>query len=972
MKKFYSILLILLALKMGLNIERPFAVATYYFSTADGDDSRTSVQAQNPATPWKTIAKLNSFFTSLNPGDAVRFKRGDTFPGGIVATKSGTGISAIRFATYGSGDIPVISGLTSVSSWTSIGTNLWQSTSAVSTLSSLNMVLISGSFAPIGKFPTSGYSTINSSTAGTSLTSTSLSGTSFTGGQVVIRKNHWILDKSQITSQSGTTINFTNPTSYNIQNNWGFFIQNHQNACDVQNEWWYDATSKKIGMYSSGTPASVQVSSVDNLLNIGSSAYLIFDSIAFKGSNSNTVLFSSGNNIDFEYCDLSYSGINAITATSAAHHITVNGCTAERTNNNFIAAGAASNWSITNNFIHNTAQVAGMGNSSDGQYIAMYNLGPNSLIQYNRVVKTGYNGIDFRGSSNIVSNNLVDTFCNVKDDGAGIYSYTGPTTTIWAQRYVTSNIVLNAVGAGAGTTSPNSDAHGIYMDGNSSQVTISGNTVANCGGVGIFLNANHDITLTNNTFYNNALTAAGTYAQMYEVFPTVNFAAPVRNLVVTGNKFISRTSTQLVAQYRTNEANMSQWPLSLSNANFNNNYYARPINQSAAIIKVITSGSTSVTNISGWTTLSGANLDNSSSTSPVTISDVNDLRFEYNATNASLGISLGGNTYKDVTGATFSGTLTLPAYSSAVLIKTAGSGNSSPTANAGTDISITLPTNSVTLSGSGNDADGTISSYHWTKISGPASFNIASPDAASTPVNSLTTGVYQFQLQVTDNGSATGTDIVQVTVNGGNAFPESNAGTDITITAPAASVHLSGSGTDPDGTISSYAWTKLSGPLGETIVTPTTAGTDVNGLVPGVYDFRLTVTDNMGGMDHDDITVTVRSYQPGQRLIIQGFRYSMITTGDSLFWTTQNEQDIKSFSIQQSVDGSTWTDIASKTPGPGSYKYFAPFKVQSVCLRKIWNWCVQKKTSYVVTHYWYRVRALDSNGVATYSTIIKT
>ena len=52
--------------------------------------------------------------------------------------------------------------------------------------------------------------------------------------------------------------------------------------------------------------------------------------------------------------------------------------------------------------------------------------------------------------------------------------------------------------------------------------------------------------------------------------------------------------------------------------------------------------------------------------------------------------------------------------------------NQPPTANAGNNITMTLPTNSATLSGSGTDADGTIASYAWTRVSGPTTFTLRS------------------------------------------------------------------------------------------------------------------------------------------------------------------------------------------------------------------------------------------------------
>jgi hypothetical protein len=110
---------------------------------------------------------------------------------------------------------------------------------------------------------------------------------------------------------------------------------------------------------------------------------------------------------------------------------------------------------------------------------------------------------------------------------------------------------------------------------------------------------------------------------------------------------------------------------------------------------------------------------------------------------------------------------------------TAAPANQSPTANAGANQTITLPTNSVALSGSlSNDPDGTIVGWVWSRISGSGTVNPT--NTMNTTVTGLTAGVSVYKLIVTDNQGATGSATVTITVN---AAPDTTAPT-ISITSP--------------------------------------------------------------------------------------------------------------------------------------------------------------------------------------------
>ena len=89
------------------------------------------------------------------------------------------------------------------------------------------------------------------------------------------------------------------------------------------------------------------------------------------------------------------------------------------------------------------------------------------------------------------------------------------------------------------------------------------------------------------------------------------------------------------------------------------------------------------------------------------------------------------------------------------------------------------------------------------------------------------------------------------------APPVANAGNDQNIQLPASSFTLSGSGTTPQGSITNYTWTQVSGPNNPSINNASSATTSVSGFSSGTYVFQLEVTNDAGLSATDQVTVTV-------------------------------------------------------------------------------------------------------------------
>lgn len=189
-----------------------------------------------------------------------------------------------------------------------------------------------------------------------------------------------------------------------------------------------------------------------------------------------------------------------------------------------------------------------------------------------------------------------------------------------------------------------------------------------------------------------------------------------------------------------------------------------------------------------------------------------------------------------------------------------------PSANAGDNQSVNEG-ELVSLAGSGTDSDGSISSYSWVQTSGInltiTNANTATSSFQAPAISQVTTLV--FQLTVTDNEGATGTDSISVTVNptGANNVPIANAGDNQTV-AQNISVNLAGSGIDNDGSITSYSWSQTSG---NSVVisnsnSATASFTSPTSNIDITLVFELSVTDNEGAIGKDTVSVIVTTNTP--------------------------------------------------------------------------------------------------------------
>ena len=153
----------------------------------------------------------------------------------------------------------------------------------------------------------------------------------------------------------------------------------------------------------------------------------------------------------------------------------------------------------------------------------------------------------------------------------------------------------------------------------------------------------------------------------------------------------------------------------------------------------------------------------------------------------------------------------------------------------------------LSVNGSGSTDDQGVTSYAWT-------FGDGGTATGATATHTYAAGgTFDVKLTVTDTTGNSATSTQQVTIVAPNAAPKATA----VVTANGLTINANGSSSsDPDGTITSYAWTFGDGG------TSTLANASHTYAAAGTYTVTLEVTDNEGAKNTATQPVTVAAAPP--------------------------------------------------------------------------------------------------------------
>ena len=170
-----------------------------------------------------------------------------------------------------------------------------------------------------------------------------------------------------------------------------------------------------------------------------------------------------------------------------------------------------------------------------------------------------------------------------------------------------------------------------------------------------------------------------------------------------------------------------------------------------------------------------------------------------------------------------------------------------PNANAGNDLSLVLPNNSVTLDGSlSNDPEGETISFSWNQIYGSSAVIFDDNSSIMPTISNLVEGVYKCELTISDGVYTSRDDVLIIVSSDGNLPPT------ISITTPennatfkeGESIEIATTTSDIDGSIELVEFFVGNSKIGEVNTEP--FNFEWSDASVGSHDITAIATDNFG------------------------------------------------------------------------------------------------------------------------------
>jgi gliding motility-associated-like protein len=507
-RNFIRLQCILLALILSWQVA---SAATYYISSTEGDDTRTAAEAQNAATPWKTLSKLSAI--TLQPGDQVLLKRGDDFRETYTVKRSGTSGNPIIFSAYGAGtDYPKVKGSNLITGWTPSSFN--PSVYYAQVTYAVKDFFANGKRQTSARFPNTGWLKVDAMNGKTGLTDAALTQGSgyFNNAKVRIRTRDWAYEVRTIATYTSGQITFNRAIKYESGKDFSYYIDGLLSLLDAPGEWYYDAAQGRVYYWpeAGGSPADLKIEGQDRDAGINvdwGQSFVTIQQLEFAHHNKSISVPNNNNTVEIKNCYF-----HDITSTAIGHG-GING----RIESNLIVdclhrgvQAFADNFVMRENDIKNIGIVPGYGVTDElnGEWsaIALSASGKDVKVSYNRIDKVGYLGMEVGGLNMLVEKNLVQNCLYTLNDGSAIsIPFAGSDMTF------RNNFMLYSVGSveTKAANSANNDTnkplgHGFYFGGNNNQrILLQGNTMAYNTGAGIAAIETYTSTIENNVVFDN-------------------------------------------------------------------------------------------------------------------------------------------------------------------------------------------------------------------------------------------------------------------------------------------------------------------------------------------------------------------------------------------------------------------------------------------------------------------------------------